>query len=295
MKKLFVIIPSIKNEGAFPSIRSALAQRGFDEVVVIIAGKSACSHELKELCRDYDSVFFDDYYADKILPGKARNRGLDLASEKLGISSDDYVLFLDDDITVPESFSEELKSFLEMFYRSVAVMGRVESRPANYWTRIIDYSNFWWLQVRYHIHNLGWLGAGATLIRFSDIGTTRFKEDMSVGEDTDFFMRIAREKSRLLSIDALATCEHYHGRESLSDVINYQYRNGLMHTDWYSDGFSLRHFLRQFLGASKTAVFANKRFLVFRPHILLGVIFCFFVCFLGTQAGSIKNKKGKIN
>lgn len=293
MSRLFVIIPSVRNEQALPSIKSGLFQKGFDDVFVILAGKSAASDGLRNACAELSpKIYFDPSRAEKILPGTARNNGLKVASEN-GIREDDYVLFLDDDIVAPEGFAAELRSFLETFTDSAAVMGRVESRPANLWTRIIDYSNFWWLQVRHHVRDLGWLGAGATMISYGSVKDTCFREDMHVGEDTDFFMRIARREGKKLSIDALVTCEHFHGRESFSDFVSYQYKNGLLHTDWYSDGFSFKRFLNQFIGASTTAISENKGYLARRPHILLGVLMSFFICFFGTQVGSINNKRNK--
>jgi len=294
MSKLFVIIPSVKNEEALPSIKAAIAQQHFFEVNVVVAGKSIECAPLKIKCSEISSkIHFDTYVSDKILPGTARNRCLEIVKNNLEGRPDDFVLFLDDDIVVPSDFAHELKKFLETYQTCVAVMGRVESRPANFWTKIIDYSNFWWLQVRHHIHNLGWLGAGATMIRFGYINSTRFREDLSVGEDTDFFMRIARRENKHLSVNSLVTCMHFHGRETFSEFISYQYRNGYRHVDWYSDGLNVSCFARQLFGASKTAISYNKKYLVKHPHVLLGVLVSFVICFLGTQVGSIKNKSNR--
>jgi GT2 family glycosyltransferase len=289
MSQLAVVVPSIRGMEALPAIESALKQRDFDKIKVIIAGKSCedvgfinrC-HELSE-----DILTIKPLADGKSTPGQVRNQCLHVLGEK--VEEYNYVLFLDDDIVVPEDFAAMLVNFLRREKPMVAAMGRVVSSPRNYWTKIIDYSNFWWLQVEKDITDLTWLGAGATLVPSKAIQGMIFDESLRINEDTDFFRRLAEKDKGRLGVCAATTCYHNHARDTFKEFIKYQFSNGkLSIREFHSSKVSLRSLVigfRNILSFFKKALLANGRYLIKRPHVLLGVLVSIIIYELGIQRG----------
>lgn len=297
MVELAVIIPSVKGLEAVPTLESALAQKGFSSLVVIVTGSSCARKDFRAACADLSpNLIPADPHPGKILPGRARNTGMDIL--KKHHQKADYILFLDDDILVPDDFALTLKQFLEDHPTVTAVMGRVESAPRTYWTRVIDYSNFWWLQVDKDIPDLGWLGAGATMTPFEKLDNLRFDEDLRVNEDTDFFHRLSQSSGGSLAVCAGTTCQHNHSRRRFREFVKYQFHNGInSRKHFHSRKVGVRSILigiRNSLAFFKKTIIVNRGRLLKRPHLLLGISLAIIIYEYGIQRGIAQLKKEKI-
>lgn len=287
--KLAVIIPSIRELDALPTIKSALEQVGFDTVDVVVAGKSCSDDAFRSACRKLSShiLLGNPHDMDRIPPGMARNECLKIMEKRL--ADHDYVLFVDDDIILPVDFAITLVRFIRKENPVAAAMGRVVSTPRTYWMKVIDYSNFWWLQIEENVTDMNWLGAGATLIPIEKIGGITFNEWMYVNEDTDFFQKVAKTHRGKLGICAEVTCFHNHKRGRFREFVKYQFNNGRRSKfALNSRKFSIKTLLKRFRDTFllyKKALIANRRFLVKRPHIALGILLSFTVYAIGIQVG----------
>lgn len=293
--RLIVIIPSVRGLGAMPAIQSALKLKGFDSIDIIVGGKSCGDMAFVEECRKLSPHIFttEPFASDNVPPGLARNRCLDILDEKFNDTK--YVLFLDDDIVVPGDFAVTLVNFIEKEKNVVAAMGRVVSTPQTYWTRVIDYSNFWWLQVEQDIADLGWLGAGATLMPYEKIQGMKFDESLRINEDTYFFHRLAEIHHGTLGICAGTTCQHCHARRKFKEFVKYQFNNGKQSKhEFHSPKVSLKSLLiglRNILVYIKKTLAANGSYLIRRPHIVSGIILSIFIYEIGIQTGISRSSK----
>lgn len=282
-------MPSMRGMDAMPAVESALKQDGFDAVTVIIGGKSCNDEAFVNHCRQFSPhiTTTGPVNAPRVLPGMARNRCLDVLDEKFKDTT--HVLFLDDDIVVPVDFAQTLAAFLETETDTAAVMGRVVTRPRSYWTHVLDYTHFWWLQVEYNIPDLGWMGGGATMARYETVKSARFAEDLASTEDTDYFKKISQQTGKTLGVCGQTTCLHYHDRRKMKTVLKYQFYNGKdARLHFHSPKVGLRSILigiRNSLAYLKRAFLANRRYLIKRPHMLPGMIMCILFFELGIQSG----------
>lgn len=288
MSKLTIIIPTTRGQSAFATIRSALSQDGFERIEVIVTGNSCANAAFREQCQQLSPrvhAVKPSVDAPR-LPGGARNDGLEVACQKFPDTT--HFLFLDDDITLPPDYTKVLKTFLDSRETVVAVLGRVVSVPSNYWGQVIDYSNFWWAQVESDILDLGWLATTATLLRAGDVADIRFDETMQVGEDVEFFRRVAgRSGNKALAICSGTTCLHSHGRCTIRGLINYQVSNGLRGVMWHHPGgVNLRVGLRNIRNNFSAAWRANRGFLARHPLVAVGVALSFGLFEYGIQLGS---------
>lgn len=293
--RLTVIIPSVRGLGAVPAVQSALKLKGFDSIDIIVGGKSCGDQAFVDECRKLSPHIFttEPFASDNVPPGLARNRCLDILDEKFNDTK--YVLFLDDDIVVPKDFAVTLVSFIEKRKTVAAAMGRVVSSPRNYWSKLIDYSIFWWLQVNFNIPDLGWLGAGATMTTYKNIRGIRFDESLIKNEDTLFFKEVEERSKGTLGICAETTCRHFHGRVKMGDVFKYHFINGKnSRHEFHSSRVNLKSILiglRNMLVYFKRTLLANRRYLIKRPHIVLGLLVGIFINELGIQIGIYKLSK----
>jgi glycosyltransferase involved in cell wall biosynthesis len=293
--QLAVIIPSVRGLGAMPTIQSALKLKGFDSINIIVGGKSCGDKAFVSECRRLSPHIFttEPFASDNVPPGLARNRCLDYLDEKF--SDTKYVFFLDDDIVVPKDFGIKLVNFMENGKSVAAAMGRVVSSPRNYWSKLIDYSNFWWLQVEYNIPDLGWLGAGATMTTYKKIRGIRFDESLITNEDIFFFEEVEKRSKGTLGICAETTCLHFHGRATMSDFITYHFINGKnSRHKFHSTRINLKSILSGFkhmLVYFKHALLANRRYLLKRPHIVPGLLVGIFINEVGILTGIYKSSK----
>jgi GT2 family glycosyltransferase len=296
MKSLAVIMPSTRGENAIPSILSVLNQRGLSSIVVIVTGTSCNLKEFRKKCSALSPLvrLGKPYPSDRITPGKARNDGLDILDTKE--TKPKYLMFVDDDIILPQDYAAKLIAFVETAETPTAAMGRIVSRPESYWNRVLDYSNFWWLQVEHDISDLGWLGAGATLVPFEMVQEIRFSESLMVNEDTDFFRRIADKSKGTLGICSDVTGFHVQGELKLVDLAKKQYWNGcssLMQFHSHELSFvSLWFGLRNIVAALKKTSAANRSDLMARPMLFAG-IFLSFACYeAGIISGISRLRRG---
>ena len=275
---LYIVIPTTRGEKAFRTIVSALNQKGFKNLIVLIVGESASDPLFIDTCRNkFGSkvIILLGPTKKKILPGEARNIGIEYAVKHGNLC--DYILFIDDDIDVPSNYAIILKKFIHSNWMAAA-MGRVRSYPVSIWSRIIDYSNFWWLQSHKDCINRGWLGAGASLINIGDVSSVRFLSDVAINEDTDFFAKISATTGKTLGVCSRVVCKHCHDRGSLTGLIKYQFFNGYNGANYrYHGKRILLQSLRRWKNYSLTAIMENKGYL--KTHIIeiFGIIFSFFI------------------
>jgi len=293
--RLAVIIPSVRGLGAMPTIKSALKLKGFDSVDIIVGGKSCGDKAFVSECRRLSPRIFttEPFTSDNVPPGLARNRCLDVLDEKFRDTK--YVFFLDDDIVVPKDFGIRLVNFMENGKSVTAVMGRVVSAPRNYWSKSIDYSNFWWLQVEYDIPDLGWLGAGATMTTYKKIRGIRFDESLIINEDIRFFKEVEEKNQGTLGICSETSCLHFHGRATMWHFIKYHFINGKnSRHKFHSSRINLKSIFLGFkhmLVYLKHAFLANRKYLLKRPHIFAGLLVGIFINQLGILTGIYKSSK----
>ena len=285
-KKLLVIIPSINGVKALPTIRSGFSQSGFRLVTIVIAGKStrdeAFLSTLKEEFHDFDVHVATCKNKETVLPGESRNDGTDYA-KKTGLTSD-YLLFLDDDIVIPEDYSLILAKFLEK-NGSCAVMGRVTSKPVNYWTRAIDYSNFWWLQMKESVVDRKWLGAGATLMKSKDIANLRFRVNAAINEDVLFFRLLSKKTKKKLSFCTETGADHNHSRHNFIEFYRYQFNNGKNGVRFRGNGINIISALKKARRNYYMAARANNVCLSKTPALAFGVIMSFLIFQMGIEYG----------
>lgn len=289
VKHLAIIIPSVRGVKAIPTIKSALKLEGVFSVKVIVAGNSCNDEGFRKRCKKISPhvLLGKPHSQDLITPGRARNEGLKILSQNFPETQ--YVMFVDDDILLPEDYATVLIRFIEKEKKVVAAMGRVVSFPSCYWNQVLDYSNFWWLQVRYNITDLGWMGTGATMMLYQNIQGILFDESLKVNEDTDYFQRTSEMNKGTLGICADSTCLHSHSCCKFMDLVRYQYNNGLhSEREFHSPNISLKSVLtglRNSLAIYKKAFNANREYLLKRPHLILGVLFSFIIYEVGILAG----------
>ncbi len=282
MKSLVVIMPSTRGVKAVPALLGVLNQRGLSLTKVIVTGASCNQEEFRERCARLSPrvLLGGSHPSDHVPPGKARNEGLDILDKS--VLQPEYVMFCDDDIILPQDYASNLMAFIEEGRNVTAAMGRIASRPESFWTRVLDYSNFWWLQVTHDISDLGWLGAGATLMPYEFIRGIRFSESLLVNEDTDFFRRIANKSKGTLGICSQVTGLHLHDGMRFLDLVRKQYwngRNSLL--EFHSQKLSVSCLLlalRNLGSALKRTSMANRNYLMTRPFLLAG-IFLSFACY----------------
>lgn len=293
LSSLFVIIPTTRGIAAFPTIASAINQQGFRTVTVLICGESALDNGFRVQCQKRFGTnirVLSGPIRKPILPGEARNIGLDYIREFA--TSDDYVLFVDDDIRLPSNYSIMLCRFLQET-STVAAMGRIVSYPVNIWSKVIDYSNFWWLQLEKNCTNLGCLGAGATLLKFDDMNDIRFPSDIAVNEDTVYFSQLQRQTGKTLGICASITCRHCHNRGSLVALAKYQFANGSRGTNYrHGKKGALTNSLRRWKNNSMAAIRANATYMRTHRIEMIGVVFSFFIMECGSLYASYRIKQG---
>lgn len=277
IQSLSVIIPTVRGQKALPTIESALKQEGFSRVEVLVCGKSSLDRDFRQVCE----VRFGNQVKvlscpekEKVLPGEARNIGLDYLQKQKEPTG--FVLFLDDDIVAPAEYAAILRRFLEET-TACAAMGRVQSMPVNCWSRIIDYSNFWWLRMEQDVPDLGWLGTGATLLAWESIGTIRFREDVAVNEDVLFFAEVAQSAKGTLGVCSRIECEHHHNRSSFCGLVSYQFNNGYYGVNFHQSHYRLGAALRRWYSFTKTAVMRNRGYVRKRPWLAVGIMASFFM------------------
>jgi GT2 family glycosyltransferase len=291
---LYIIIPTTRGEKAFRTITSALNQKGFKNLIVLIVGESSCDQLFINKCENRFGSrvnILPSLAKKKILPGEARNIGIEYAVKHGDLW--DYILFIDDDINLPSNYAITLKKFISNS-RMVAAMGRVSSYPVSIWSRIIDYSNFWWLQSHKDCINRGWLGAGASLIKIGDVSNVRFLSDIAVNEDTDFFAKVSVATGKTLGVCSSVVCKHCHDRGSLAGLIKYQFFNGYNGANYrYHGRRVLLQSLHRWQNYSSAAIIENKEYL--RAHIIeiFGVIFSFFIMECGALCATYRIKVKK--
>ncbi len=290
-----IIIPTTRGKKSLDTISSALNQIGFDNIFIIITGKSTLDQDfLNKLNIKFSK---NNIYIAKgkdkkvILPGEARNDGLRYISNN-DINSE-FILFLDDDIVIPKDYCSILVNCLQMNDSSASI-GRVISIPVNFWTKIIDYSNFWWLQTDKNNNKMKWISTTATLTKEEYIEDIYFNEDVEVNEDSSFFDKILRGTGKLFTVCAETSAEHHHSRNSFSTVINYQFNNGRKSVFYHWNIFNIFapiHCL--FFNYYKTLT-VNKKYLSQNKLVATGVFLSFLVYTIGLEYGSFFSSLRKL-
>jgi len=295
INNLTVIIPSIRNYSALESIKSAFDQIGFNQIIVILSGKSTRNTKFVNYLRKNFSE--KKLYIAKcvnkpqILPGEARNDGLRLITKnKL---KPDYILFLDDDVVIPNDYCLKLCEF-KIKSNSAAVMGNIESKPRNIWTTIVDYSNFWWLQTNTNRVNNGWLATTATLLKYSDLKDLFFLENIAVNEDVIFFNELSKITQKPLSICTNTKAFHFHERKNFKEVVKYQFNNGYKGVLFHNQRLSLINAIKDIKLNYTSSYKSNKKFLNNHHLINLGVLISFVIFEFGIQCSLISSSLTKI-
>jgi hypothetical protein len=287
-KNLTVIIPSTRGVQVTASIKSVLVQKGFSSIEVVISGKNTLDESFRNLIQ---SEFNEGNVhiakcriSSVILPGEARNDGLRYITQNN--LNPEFLLFLDDDVTIPTDYCLILADYIEK-NNTCAVMGRLSSVPVNLWTMIVDYSNFWWLQVREDVPDMQWLATAAALTKWDYIQNVVFHENITTNEDVLFFNEIVKNTGRSRSICSQVTAEHHHSRKNLWGVLEYQFRNGKAGVLFEGNGLNIKNTIRDIRENFKSARNANREFLNNHKFVLWGVLVSFIVFQIGIEYGHL--------
>lgn len=279
--KLYAIIPTTRGSSSFLSIDSVLRQKGFNQVEVIVTGNSTSDPKFcNALKLRYGKSVTILRSKKKLAPGAARNVGLNFLQKNKNYK---WVMFLDDDIIIPDNYCHVLRRFLQIT-NSCAVIGNVMSKINNISTKILDYSNFWWLQKNKDCINRGWMGAGATLIKSTKLERILFTEKFYINEDTGFFDTLSKKTGLPLSTCSSVTAIHDHSRVNLWQLIKYQFANGVG-TFIFRDEYALKgkynpHIfdcLKELKTIFLISFKENRDFLKDKYFLLIGVFASFFI------------------
>lgn len=291
---LIALIPSVRPEKLKPTLESLFSQIYFDQIEAIISGPS-CRDEnnCQKLKKYYPNIHFAKVPpSGHIFPPKARNLALDaLNSLKLDHKKYRYwILFLDDDVILNPNYVYKVSKFIQCNPPVIAAMGKMQSSPYTFIGKLIDYSNFWWLQIDHDIKNLGWLATAAAVIEYKYLNGFKFNEKyVYVGEDVDYFCRLATKHHGHLGICSKAHCAHHHNRTTLISFLKYQFNNGYYNFDWY---YHNRNYLKSFIKQTNSSfsMAYQKNLPFYKKHQLFTflVYSSFMVQQFGVFYGSIK-------
>lgn len=286
-KNLTVIVPTTRGIKSIPTIKSALSQIDFDEIIVIITGKSTRDEMFKTaINKELNNCNFhivECKNKDVVLPGEARNDGLRYIKQKK--LNSEFVFFLDDDVIVPEEYCLILANFMHNI-GSCASMGRISSVPMNFWTIVIDYSNFWWAQVRENVNTMKWLATTATLTKIEYIDSILFEENIAVNEDVIFFDAMSKKTNKSLSICAEITGEHHHTRKNFKEFFKYQFNNGKKGVLFLGNGLNLINIILSVKQNFQSSFAVNNKFLKNNKKIAFGILVSFIIFQIGIEYGS---------
>lgn len=191
MKKVSVIIPVT---------RERLAQKA----------------EASVRTQEYPELEVIKMKAEGLGPAEARNKGAKRARGEI-------LLFLDDDCEAgPNWVRENLKELEDK--KIGAVGGYIEGRSKRYFARSLDFANFSLCQLPHREERVvSSTTLGMRRCVFEKVGG--FDPTLRVKEDTDLCYRIIREGFKVV-YQPKVRIVHNHGRETLKDLLIYQYRNG---------------------------------------------------------------------
>lgn len=284
---LLVIIPVTRGVMAYKTINSVFEQLGFKNIEVVLTGNSTLDKKFCDITRKkYSEKKLKILISKKKeFPGPARNHGLNYF--RLKKKKANFVLFLDDDVVVPKNYCLTLVDFLNIT-DSCAVSGRLISEPSdNFYNKVIDYSNFWWLQNRTNFVDRGWIGTGATLIKSSYLKSINFQSTY-INEDTFFFNQLSKKSKKPLSICASTTAKHYHSRDTLIKLIEYQFKNGYYGPQFRKMSPSLIGAIRNvrllFYSSYKSNYVDLKR----NYKLLIGMLFSFLIFQFGIECQALR-------
>lgn len=209
-----VVIPCTRPNLVQGTLAGLLAQDyPPDKIEVILVGSTRVKEEVSGC--GYTTKFVNA--GDTHTPGKARNMGARVAGG-------DVLIFLDDDCE-PAPFWV-FYNVAELTDPSVgAVSGRITGRPASFFSRCADYSDYYMYQSM-HREERNTLDSSSLGIRknvFFDVGG--FDEDLQVGEDMEFARRVAKKGYKLVYQPKVHVF-HNHGRDTLWKLLRHSYRWG---------------------------------------------------------------------
>ena len=295
--ELLVIIPSVRSAKLLNTVKSIQNQIGFKTIHIIISGLVSMNKKtVKEIKNKYKNITFAKIpiKSKVILPPRARNLGLRMAKTIIKKNRNrKWILFIDDDVIIPPDYCISLVNFIIKNKVIVAAMGNMKSTPPSFFGKIIDYSNFWWLQLAESNLDRGWIASAAVLIEYKYVRNFLFDEKyMYVGEDVDFFNRIANTYNKTLGIYTKIECQHFHNRTNLFSFLKYQFNNGYFNFDWYytNNRSFIFHFWNRLVTSYNMAISENFEFYKSRKFLAICVFFSFLVCELGVLYGSLKNR-----
>lgn len=302
--QLIAIIPASRKDKLKNTIKSVFTQKGFKKIDIIISGEVCKDNAyIDAVKKKYSHLHFVksnflNRSDNKIYPAKARNFCLNYLNNKfnkfINKKLETWVLFIDDDvILVDVNYCNKIINFIKENNFIIAAMGNMKSYPENFWTKVIDYSNFFWLRLEYDTFDLNWLYMCATLIKYKYIKNFYLNENFIIGEDVEFFLRIAKKYKKTLGILSSTYFYHNHDRNSFIKLLKYQFNNGYNHVDWYYENKVnyIKQFIFRLSNLFKIVYLKNKKFYDSNKLLTVFVFISFFICELGVLFGSIFNKK----
>ena len=120
MKDVSIILVTHKRLGHLSKLlEQVVEQFPSSEVIVVINGDASSQYD--DLRKKYSFIWLEGSFET---PGLARNYGLSKSQRK-------WLLFLDDDITLPDDFSKKAVSILERTTDKIVALGGHDQQPPN--------------------------------------------------------------------------------------------------------------------------------------------------------------------
>lgn len=185
-------------------------------IIPVTREKLARKAEESVLAQDYPGLEIVKVKAKGLNPAEARNKG---ARKTKG----EILIFLDDDCLPQKGWVEENIKALEDD-KIGAVGGMIRGKSNAYFARSLDFANFTFAQSTKRLEMP--VCAASLAIKKEVFQKARgFNEKMRIGEDTDLCMRLKRLGHKTVYEPKIKVF-HNHGRETLKELLVYQYNNG---------------------------------------------------------------------
>lgn len=208
-KTVSIIIPFSRPQN-IPLIVKNIFDQGKDKSFeIILVGKGS-----KQFADKFKLKVIDNSKIKE--PGRARNLGAKIASGRI-------LIFLDDDCLPQKQWLKENIRALQG-EKIGAVGGMIKGRSKRYSAKSLDFANFTFAQSTKR-QEMPVCAASLAIKKETFQKARGFDEEMRVGEDTDLCMRLKRLGYKIIYEPKIKVL-HDHHRETLKDLLIYQYNNG---------------------------------------------------------------------
>ena len=221
MSKVSVIIPTQNRmDSLLRAVNSVLDQNYDDTPIIVVDDHSGQEINLNAIDSDNQIILIRNKKA--LGAAASRNLGLEKATGE-------FVLFLDDDdVLLPNMLNKSLEEIMNEGYDLVSCRSRIvgEGISQRKLERFNNQQNgrldVYPMETQSMEHISLYVPQIHTfLVRRSAIGEIRFEEDLTYGEDIDFWLRLVANSIKCKKLDFVGCEYHLHGG-STSQNVSYQ-------------------------------------------------------------------------